>query len=281
MGVRQDLVFPIAKRWIAGKDMKAALDAAKEANRRGLIALLNFLGEDVTDVALAESQTNEYFALQKAMAEEGVRGSVSVKLTQLGLLVSEQVAAERLVGLASNAGSLGQLLWLDMEGSKFTDKTLQMYAHLFQTNKNVGLALQAYMRRSEKDLSSLLDAGARVRLVKGAYREDDQTVYRFRREVSENYSRLMRQLFERGENFTIATHDSTLVDEARKLADSHHKPFEFGMLRGIRDELKAELVASGYKVVDYIPYGDQWYAYSVRRIKEHPSNAWLLLRSLF
>jgi proline dehydrogenase len=281
MGLRQDLVFRIAKRWIAGKDMGGGLEAAREANRRGFIALLNFLGEDVTDAALAESQTREYFALQKAMAERGIQGSVSVKLTQLGLLVDERLTTERLLSLAESAGNLGQLLWLDMEGSRFTDKTLQMYARLLNTNKNVGVALQAYMRRSEKDLSTLLDVDARVRLVKGAYREDSQTVYSSRREISENYSRLMRQLFERGEDFTIATHDSTLIDEARKLADSHHKKFEFGMLRGIRDELKTELVASGYKVVDYIPYGDRWYAYSVRRIKEHPSNIWLLLRSLF
>ncbi|MDA4136092.1 MAG: proline dehydrogenase family protein [Thaumarchaeota archaeon] len=281
MGLRQDLVFRIARRWIAGKDMGGALDAAKGANRRGFIALLNFLGEDVTDGAVAESQTNEYLALQKAIAEAGIDGSVSVKLTQLGLLVNEQLVAERLVRLASNAASLGQLLWIDMEGSAFTDKTLKMYTDLFLVHKNAGLALQAYMKRSEADLIALLDIGATVRLVKGAYREDHDTVFGSRREVSANYSKLMRLLFERGEGFTIATHDSALVEEARVLAESRHKKFEFGMLRGIRDELKAELVASGYKVVDYIPYGDQWYAYSIRRIKEHPSNVWLLLRSLF
>jgi proline dehydrogenase len=261
--------------------MNGALNAAKGANRRGFIALLNYLGEDVTDGAVAESQTKEYLALQKAIAEGGIDGSVSVKLTQLGLLVDEQLVSERLVKLAVNAASLGQLLWIDMEGSGFTDRTLKMYTDLFHVHKNTGLALQAYMRRSEADLIALLDVGARVRLVKGAYREDHDTVFGSRREVSENYSKLMRLLFERGDNFTIATHDSALIEEARGLAESRPKKFEFGMLRGIRDELKAELVASGYKVVDYIPYGDQWYAYSIRRIKEHPSNVWLLLRSLF
>jgi len=177
LGIRQDLVFRIAKRWIAGKDMEAGLAAADDANRRGFFALLNFLGEDVTEGAMAEAQTSEYLALQGALAERKLNGSVSVKLTQLGLLIDEKVVAERLQRLAAIAASLGQLLWLDMEGSKFTDKTLQMYAHLSQTNKNVDLALQAYMRRSEKDLFSLLDAGARVRLVKGAYREDRQIVF--------------------------------------------------------------------------------------------------------
>jgi proline dehydrogenase len=280
LGLKQDLVFRIAKRWIAGSDAKAGLDAAKEANGKGFVALLNYLGEDVTDAAEAERQTREYVALQKAISDAKIDGSVSVKLTQLGLLVDERVVTERLQNLASSAGMLGQRLWLDMESSQFTDQTIQMYKRLHEEHKNTGLALQAYMRRSAKDLPSLLDAGAQVRLVKGAYREPSSVVFPSKKAVSENYSSMMKMLFERGDDFTIATHDSVLVDEARKLAESHNRKFEFGMLRGIRDELKAELVASGYRVVDYIPYGDQWYAYSIRRMKEHPSNIWLLFRSL-
>ena len=168
-----------------------------------------------------------------------------------------------------------------MEGSKLTDKTLELYLRLLEKHSNVGVALQAYLRRSEKDLSILLDRGAKVRLVKGAYREDRQVAFPSRQQVSENYSRLMRLLFDRGEGFTIATHDSRLIDEARQISASRGAKFGFAMLRGIRDELKAELVSSGYRVTDYIPYGDQWYPYSVRRMKEHPSNVWLLLRSLF
>ncbi len=280
MGLKQDLVFPIAKRWIAGKDMKTGLEAAKEANRNGYFALLNFLGEDVTDPTLAESQCGEYTALQRAISDSSIEGSVSVKLTQLGLLTDETVMKKRLTGLASAASSMGQQLWLDMEGSRFTDKTLETYRELHQTYRNTGVALQAYMRRSEADLSSLTETGAMVRLVKGAYNEPRDLVYSSRKETAENYLRLLRQLFERAENFTVATHDSALIDEARRLSSSHNARFEFGMLRGIRDELKKELVSSGFKVVDYIPYGDQWYSYSVRRIKEHPSNMWLLLRSL-
>jgi len=161
-----------------------------------------------------------------------------------------------------------------------TRKTIEIYLALLEKHKNVGIALQAYMRRSEADLSALLDRGGRVRLVKGAYREGRDVVYPNREEVRKNYSRLMHALFERGDNFTIATHDSALIEEAKRLSDSHHVKFEFAMLRGIRDELKSELVRSGYRVVEYIPYGDQWYAYSIRRMKEHPSNVWLLLRSL-
>ncbi len=280
LGLKQDLVYPIAKRWIAGKDMGAGLSAAKDANGKHLGALLNFLGEDVADPRMAETQTSEYLALQQAIAETGIDGSVSVKLTQLGLLLDERITAERLISLAAGASKFGQLLWIDMEGSQFTGKTLEMYTSLLGSYENVGVALQAYMLRSEEDLAALLEKGARVRLVKGAYKESSQVVYGSRDEVSQNFSKLMHQLFERGNNFTIATHDSKLIDEARSLARSFNRNFEFGMLRGIRDELKAELVQSGHKVVDYIPYGDQWYAYSMRRIKEHPSNVWLLMRSL-
>jgi proline dehydrogenase len=281
LGLRRDLVFRIAKRWIAGKDMAAGLAAAKEANGKGFDTLLNFLGEDVTDATVVDHQTTEYVDLQKAIGAGGIKGAVSVKLTQLGLLIDPSQAEETLSGLSSGASTLGQELWLDMESSKFTDQTIQMYQRLLPKNKNVGLALQAYMRRSGDDLGPLLDSGAMIRLVKGAYRESNQVIYPSRRQVSDNYSNLMHRLFERGNNFTIATHDSALIDEARKLSDSSHAKFAFGMLRGIRDELKVELVASGFRVVDYIPYGDQWYEYSIRRMREHPSNIWLLLRSLF
>ena len=280
MGLRQDLVYPIARRWIAGKDMGAGLAAANDANRKGFTALLNYLGEDLTEPSVAEAQALEYLSLQKAIAAASADASVSVKLTQLGLLFDEALTVTRLESLASSASSYGQMLWLDMEGSRFTDKTLELYLGLLEKHSNAGVALQAYLRRSERDLPALLDKGAKVRLVKGAYREDKQLVFPSRKEVSDNYSRLMRELFERGDGFTIATHDSSLIDEARRLSSSRSGKFEFGMLRGIRDELKAELVSSGFRVADYIPYGDQWYPYSIRRIKEHPSNVWLLLRSL-
>jgi proline dehydrogenase len=136
------------------------------------------------------------------------------------------------------------------------------------------------MRRSESDLKVLLDDGAKIRLVKGAYKENPNVVFRGRDEIRDSYVRLMEMLFDRGEGFAIGTHDSALVERAKKLADAKHVDFEFEMLKGIRDELKMELVKSGYKVSEYLPYGDQWYAYSTRRLKEHPSNIWLLLRSL-
>ncbi|MGP8126086.1 MAG: proline dehydrogenase family protein [Nitrososphaerales archaeon] len=280
MGLKELVLLRLAKRWISGVDLDSAIADAKRANSRGMGVVVNFLGEEITDPATAESHAGEYIRLQQRMSEEGIRGFASVKLTQLGLGADDAGAAERLERIAANSGRLNQSLWIDMESSRFTEKTLSMYLASLGKHRNLGIVLQAYMRRSEADLPKLLDAGAKVRLVKGAYRESRDVVYPGRKEVSASFSRLMGMLFDRGEGFAIATHDSALVEEAKKLAESKHADFEFEMLKGIRDELKEDLVKSGHKVSVYLPYGDRWFAYSKRRITEHPSNIMLLLRSL-
>jgi proline dehydrogenase len=172
-------------------------------------------------------------------------------------------------------------IWIDMEGSAVTSRTLEIHSKLFESHGNVGVALQAYLKRSEADLSTLMDIGGKVRLVKGAYREPAGAVFRSREQVTENFLKLLRVLFARGQGFAVATHDSRPIEEALKLhASSPNTKFEFEMLRGIRDDLKLRLAKEGHRVVDYMPYGEEWYPYSVRRIKEHPSNVWLLLRSI-
>jgi proline dehydrogenase len=276
------MVYGAAKRWIAGKDMETALAKAKEANAKGLGAILNYLGEDVKDPRVAERHFEEYFKLQRAIEAAGIDGCVSVKLTQFGLGVMEGSAVlERAKRLAEEAESTERMLWIDMEGSSVTTPTLQIYSILFKAHKNVGVALQAYLRRSEADLQNLMDIGAKVRLVKGAYREPPDVAFRSREQVTENYIKLLRILFERGEGFAVGTHDSRPIEEAERLHRSNPgKRFEFEMLRGIRDDLKLRLAKAGHRVVDYMPYGEEWYPYSIRRIKEHPSNVWLLLRSL-
>jgi proline dehydrogenase len=276
------MVYGAAKRWIAGKDMETALAKAKEANAKGVGAILNYLGEDVKDPRVAERHFEEYFKLQRAIDAAGIDGCVSVKLTQFGLGVMEDSAVlERARRLAEEAESMKLVLWIDMERSSVTTRTLQIYSNLFMAYKNVGVALQAYLRRSETDLQNLMDIGAKVRLVKGAYREPPEVAFRSREQVTENYIKLLRILFERGEGFAVGTHDSRPIEEAQRLHRSNPgKRFEFEMLRGIRDDLKLRLAKAGHRVVDYMPYGEEWYPYSIRRIKEHPSNVWLLLRSL-
>lgn len=280
MGLKERVVLPVAKRWIAGADMQSAIEDAKRANSRGIGAIVNFLGEDIRDKALADAHAAEYLSLQQSLSEGGISGFVSVKLTQLGLGADDDGMRSRLERIASNADRFNQLLWIDMEGSAYTEATVRTYVALHEKHPEVGVALQAYTRRGEADLKSILDAGGTVRLVKGAYKESPGFVFPTRDQVRENFERLMGVLFERGDGFAIATHDSFLIDRAKVFADSKHVEFRFELLKGIREELKTDLVESGYKVSEYLPYGDSWYTYSKRRISEHPSNVWLLLRSL-
>ena len=278
--LKNRLLFRFAKKWIADREMGGAIMAAKEANSEGKSVLLNRLGEDITDFDLTQKHFNEYLALEDSINQNDIKGCVSIKLTQLGLLLDQNLVRARVEKLAGKAEALGQLFWIDMEGSALTSKTLKLYADIFKRHKNAGVAIQAYLRRSEDDLDELLEMGGRIRLVKGAYSEPHRLVYPDRREIAENYSKLMKILFERGEHFTIATHDSKLIDAAKRLSVSHRVDFQFAMLRGIRDDLKLKLINSGYQVSDYLPFGDEWYSYAVRRIREHPSNMLLLARSL-
>jgi proline dehydrogenase len=280
LGLKERFVLPLAKRWISGVAVDSAIEDAKKANSKGIGAVMNFLGEDIKDPVIADAHANEYLRLQQALADAGVNGFASVKLTQLGLGSDNQGMERRLEATAANAERLNQLLWLDMEGSRFTDMTIEAYLDAHARHQGMGVGLQAYLKRSESDLKRILDAGGMVRIVKGAYKESHDIVYSTKKEITDNFAKLMGLMFEKGSGFAIGTHDSLLIDQARKLAESSKADFRFELLKGIRDDLKDELVKSGYKVFEYLPYGDSWYAYSKRRIKEHPSNIWLLLRSL-
>ena len=280
MGLKEWVVLPLAKKWIAGVDLPAAIDSSKKANSRMIGVVVNFLGEEIKDPAAADASAGEYLRLQQALHDSKVNGFVSVKLTQLGLGSDEEGVRRRLEDIAANAERLSQLLWIDMEGSAFTERTIAVYLDVLKRHPMIGVAIQAYEKRSEADLNSILEAGGKVRLVKGAYHESPDIVYHEKSEVSKNFERLMATLFERSSGFAIATHDGALVRRAQALAEKNHVDFRFELLKGIRDDLKEELSKSGYSVYEYLPYGDRWWAYSKRRISEHPSNVWLLLRSL-
>jgi len=280
LGLKETFVLPLAKRWISGVNMDSAIEDAKKANSKGIGVVVNFLGEEIKDPSEADANATEYLKLQQSLFDGKINGFASVKLTQLGLGADDSGMATRLEKIAVNSSQLNQLLWVDMEGSAFVDRTLSTYLSFHEKYNNMGLALQSYTRRSEADLKKILDAGGTVRLVKGAYRESPDFVYPTRDEVSKNFTKLMEMLFDRGQGFAIATHDTALLDKARSLSESKHADFRFELLKGIRDDVKEDLVKSGFKVSEYLPYGDRWWAYSKRRVTEHPSNIWLLLRSL-
>jgi proline dehydrogenase len=272
------LLFRVAKRWVAGYNTDEAIKAAVDTNNHGMSAILNFLGEDITDAKLIDITVNEYLLLMDLMDARKVHGCVSVKPTQLGLTIDYNACLQNFRRLAAKARELGQFIWLDMESVKSTEDTIAIYLDLYKQYDMIGVAVQSYLRRSASDLLHIIECGGKVRLVKGAYQEAEEHVFVTEEEVNANYSKLMKMLFESNSYFAIATHNSDLIEEA--ISMGKNSKFEFQMLKGIRDELKLELVTKGFVVSEYIPYGSQWLPYSVRRIMERKRNLLLLARSL-
>jgi proline dehydrogenase len=272
------LLFRVAKKWVAGYDTGEAVAAALDSNSRGMSAILNFLGEDTTDAKAVDQAVSEYLSLMDLMNARNVRGCVSVKPTQLGLAIDYDMCLQNFKKLVAKARELGQFMWIDMESVKFTEDTISIYLELYEHYNMTGVAIQSYLRRSASDLLHITERGGKVRLVKGAYHEPEEHAFSTREEVDANYLKLMKMLFESGNYFAIATHDSAMIEEAIRL--NRNAKFEFQMLMGIRDELKSDLVANKFAVAEYIPYGSQWLPYSVRRIRERKRNLLLLARSL-
>lgn len=275
-GLVERLLFRVARKWIAGYSSTDAIKAALDANRRGMSAILNFLGEDAADDGQVGATVDEYLSLMGMMRDKNVQGCASVKPTQLGLAINYEKCLQNFKKLAARARDLGQFLWIDMESAKFTEDTITLYLELLKENPGVGIAVQAYLKRSGADLLHIIEHGGKVRLVKGAYHELEEHAFASREEVDDNYLHLLKMLAGGGNFFAVATHDSTLIDEAIRRGGK----CEFQLLMGIRDELKLQLVAKNMQVAEYIPYGGQWLPYSVRRIRERKRNLLLLARSL-
>ena len=274
------LLLRIAKHWIAGETFEDAKARARQSNVHNVRGIINLLGEETTDREETTVATAEYVEILKELQTSGIQSCISVKPTQLGLAIDKSLFKENLDRILSSARSLGNFVWMDMEGSPFTADTVDSYLEFRKRYDNVGIAIQAYLRRSQEDVSRILESGGAIRLCKGAYKENPSIVYKRKKEIDENFSRLMRMMFERGRGFAVGTHDEKLIEEATRLSNVHHADFEFQMLMGIRDKKKLELVERGYRVSEYIPFGKSWWAYSVRRIREHKSNIFLLARSL-
>lgn len=277
-GLMERLLFRVAKRWVAGYDTKEAITAALDSNSRGMPAILNFLGEETVDADAVEKTVAEYLSLMDLIHKRNVRGCISAKPTQLGLAIGYDLCLKNFKRLASKAKELGQFVWIDMESIRFTEDTVALYLELFEQYDATGVAIQSYLRRSASDLLHIIENGGKVRLVKGAYHEPEEHAFTAKEEVDANYLKLMKMLFESKNFFAIATHDSSMVEEAIRL--NKNSTFEFQLLMGIRNELKVDLVKKGLAVAEYIPYGSQWLPYSVRRIRERKRNLLLLARSL-
>lgn len=277
----------VVSRFVAGESIEEALSAVSLLNRQGLLATLDHLGENVTDRPGALQATEAYRRLLAAISRQRISSHVSVKLTQLGLDVGSEFCLQNVRALLEEADRTGNFVRLDMEGSRYTERTMDLFHFLRRTYDNVGVVLQAYLYRTAVDLERLIPLGANVRLCKGAYQESSDIAYPRKADVDRNFLRLMERIMSlearrAGLYGAIATHDENLIHRARVLADRFKlgaKDFEFQMLYGIRRDLQAQLAAAGYRVRIYVPYGKEWYPYFLRRLAERPANLHFLLKN--
>jgi len=277
----------VSRRFVAGTTIGDALAAARAMNDRGLGVSVDNLGENVTNADEARHSAQLYHQLLDRMSELGLAANISLKLTHLGLDVEAKMAYNLASGLVEHAARLNNFVRVDMEGSAYTERTLDFVRRLHRAPGqagHVGAVIQSYLYRSENDVSELVADGIRVRLCKGAYKEPPEVAFVKKSDVDVNYINLMHMLLKSGVYHGIATHDETMIratiDFARreKIAAS---AFEFQMLYGVRRDLQQKLVKEGWRCRVYIPFGTEWYPYLMRRLAERPANAIFILKNLF
>jgi proline dehydrogenase len=271
----------VAERFVAGDTLEEAVAATASLNASGKQVSLDLLGEAVRDQDMAIAAADEYVAAIGAIAEHDLAANVSIKLTQLGLEFDEKLATENLDRLASAAARIGSTVTIDMEDSRFTESTVELYAAAQGKHGNLGLCVQAYLRRTAADLDRLIPLGGHIRLCKGAYVEGPEIAFTDREAVENSYISLLEMLMHAEQvRPCIATHDDTLIERAASLADERSGPWEYQMLYGVRPNRHDELVERGDEVRVYVPYGSEWYAYLTRRMAERPANTVFFVRAL-
>ncbi len=279
---RNGLARKFASRFVAGETIETGVAAARELSRRGIASSLDLLGESVTVEAEAATARDLYLAMLDHMAESGVEVNVSVKLTQMGLDIGEDICLANMLRILEKAKALQGFVRQDMEGSEYTQRTLDFFSQrIFPSyGRHCGVVIQAMLRRSEQDVSDLVAMGARVRLCKGAYLEPADVAFPDKADVDRNYVRLMQRLMRDGNYPGLATHDEAIIRQARDFARDQgiaNERFEFQMLYGVRRDLQDRLRQAGYNMRVYIPFGTQWYPYLMRRLAARPANIAFLL----
>jgi proline dehydrogenase len=273
----------LVRRFVAGERLEDALAALERMRERHLRWTVDVLGESVASAAMAEAAADRYLLTLDALAERGLEGNVSLKLTQMGLDIDPELCRANVARVANRAAELGAFVRIDMEDHTRTDATLEIARSLHETYHDVGVVIQSYLRRSASDVEQLIADQIRVRLCKGAYDEPATVALRSKSEVDGSFATLMERLLLDGRYPAIATHDDRLIEHAIRFAAEHDidaSRYEFQMLYGIRRDYQLELVRQGYTVRVYVPYGAEWYPYYMRRLAERPANVLFVLRSL-
>lgn len=266
-----------ASRFVAGETLDTALAAVRSLNARKITASLDLLGESVTSEPAARAAAQEYLVMLDRIHEQKLDANVSIKLTQMGLDLDEELCVETMQSILSRARDYQTFVRLDMEGSSYTDRTLRMFEDRLYPHfsDNVGIVLQSYLYRTSADVERALLLKCRVRLCKGAYKEPASVAYPDKKDVDANYVRCMEKLVQDGNYPGIATHDPAIIDETKRFVKEKgiaSERFEFQMLYGVRRDMQDQLVREGYGMRVYVPFGTQWYPYLMRRLAERPAN---------
>ena len=274
-----------ASRFVAGESIEEGVEAARELGRRGITASLDLLGESITVETEAVAARDQYLRMLERMAASGTEVNVSVKLTQMGLDISEALCEANMVAILEKAAALHGFVRLDMEGSEYTQRTLDFFRRrlLDRFGAHCGVVIQSMLRRSEQDIEDLIGMKARVRLCKGAYLEPPAVAFPEKADVDKNYVRLMERLLLAGNYPGLATHDEAIIAHARRFVRRHDigtDRFEFQMLYGVRRDLQEKLRQAGHRLRVYIPFGTQWYPYLMRRLAERPANIAFVLGNI-
>lgn len=278
------LLTYFARAFVAGERVSDAVKAVRKLNEKGIMATLDVLGENVKDVKTAENAVNAYIEVLDVIAKEGLDSNVSLKLTQMGLDIDYKFCLENIKKIAKKAEETGNFVRIDMEGSFYTQKTLDLFKEVFKDFKNVGIVIQAYLKRSIDDIKDLNRLGAKVRICKGAYKEPHEIAYKKMKEIRENFLKICKLLFENGNYPAIATHDTYLINSGKKMAKEmgkSEKDFEFQMLYGIRPKTQQRLAQEGYRMRVYVPFGTHWLPYFYRRLRERKENVFFVVKNLF
>lgn len=281
--LRRKFARGVAHRFVAGETLDEAIRVTRRLNASGMRVTLDHLGEAVEREDQAKRAAEAYIAILERVHEERVQTGISVKLTQIGLAIDPKLSRGYLRSIVEAARRYDNFVRIDMEGSEYVEDTLKLFYELNDEFPNVGAVIQSYLRRSESDVRELSSRGASVRLCKGAYKEPEEVAFQKKKEVDASYEQLLEVLMNSSSPLAVATHDSRMIDAAKRLMRTNSKrraPVEFQMLYGVRRDVQARLVAEGYRMRVYVPYGTEWYPYFLRRMAERPANLLFVLRAL-
>jgi proline dehydrogenase len=273
-----------AARFVAGATLKSALETIEELNQQGMMVTVDHLGEFVYNEKEANEMADHCIDALEGMARENLDSNLSLKMTSMGLDISKELCIKNMRRILEAAKKHNNFVRIDMEDYAHLDTTLEVYFELRKEYDNVGLVIQAYLYRSEEDIKRLSELNTNLRLVKGAYKESPKVAFPEKKDVDENFKRIIELQLQHGNYAGVATHDEAMIEHTKHFAEENEIPldqFEFQMLYGIRTELQKQLVDEGYRVRIYVPYGNDWYGYFMRRLAERPANVAFVLKGIF